>query len=158
MQLAHRSIWGGHGFLCPGQHFLWRGCGAVVAIRLAIAIRVVLDHVDSPYRDRSAFAVVRVEQPLQLEGNADKHLTSDGLLGSPKASVQQFLRRRDPGHLVFAVLGEPQKLSNELWCMPAQLCRSKVMLQLLEDDREVILEKVRRSPLPALRHVRVSQC
>ena len=25
----------------------------------------------------------------------------------------------------------------------------EVMLQLLEDDREVILEKVRRSPLPA---------
>jgi hypothetical protein len=34
----------------------------------------------------------------------------------------------------------------------AQLRRSEVMLQLLEDDREVILEKVRRSPLPALRH------
>ena len=31
----------------------------------------------------------------------------------------------------------------------AQLRRSEVMLQLLEDDREVILEKVRRSPLPA---------
>ena len=32
----------------------------------------------------------------------------------------------------------------------ARLRRSEVMLQLLEDDREVILEKVRRSPLPAL--------
>jgi len=29
-----------------------------------------------------------------------------------------------------------------------------MMLQLLEDDREAILEKVRRSPLPALRHIR----
>ena len=36
----------------------------------------------------------------------------------------------------------------------ARLRRSEVMLQLLEDDREVILEKVRRSPLPALRHIR----
>ena len=35
----------------------------------------------------------------------------------------------------------------------AQLRRSEVMLQLLEDDREVILEKVRGSPLLALRHV-----
>ena len=39
----------------------------------------------------------------------------------------------------------------------AQLRRFEVMLHLLEDDREVILEKVRRSPLPALRHARVSQ-
>ena len=31
----------------------------------------------------------------------------------------------------------------------ARLRRSKVMLQLLEDDREVVLEKARRSPLPA---------
>jgi hypothetical protein len=30
-----------------------------------------------------------------------------------------------------------------------QLRRSEVKLQLLEDQREVILEKVRRSPLPA---------
>jgi hypothetical protein len=36
----------------------------------------------------------------------------------------------------------------------ARLRRSEVMLQLLEDDREVILEKVRRSPLPALRRIR----
>jgi hypothetical protein len=36
----------------------------------------------------------------------------------------------------------------------AQLRRSEVMLQLLEDDREVILDKVRRSPLPTLRHIR----
>ena len=36
----------------------------------------------------------------------------------------------------------------------ARLRRSEVMLRLLEDDREVILEKVRRSPLPALRHIR----
>ena len=36
----------------------------------------------------------------------------------------------------------------------AQLRRSEVMLQLLEDDREIILEKVRRSPLPAFRHMR----
>ena len=38
----------------------------------------------------------------------------------------------------------------------AQLRRSEVMLKLLEGDREVILEKVRRSPLPAPR--RVSGC
>ena len=36
----------------------------------------------------------------------------------------------------------------------AQLRRSEVMLQLLEDDREIILEKVRGSPLPAFRHMR----
>ena len=36
----------------------------------------------------------------------------------------------------------------------ARLRRSEVMLQLLEDDREVILEKVRRSLLPALRLIR----
>ena len=39
-------------------------------------------------------------------------------------------------------------------CALARLRRSEVMLQLLEDDREVILEKVRKSPLPALRHIR----
>ena len=32
----------------------------------------------------------------------------------------------------------------------ARLRRSEVKLPLLEDDREVILEEVRRSPLPAL--------
>jgi hypothetical protein len=31
----------------------------------------------------------------------------------------------------------------------ARLRRSEVLLQLLKDQREVILEKVRRSPLPA---------
>ena len=36
----------------------------------------------------------------------------------------------------------------------ARLRRCEVMLQLPEDQREVILEKVRRSPLPALRHIR----
>ena len=36
----------------------------------------------------------------------------------------------------------------------ARLRQSEVMLQLLEDDREVILEKVRRSALPTLRHIR----
>jgi hypothetical protein len=36
----------------------------------------------------------------------------------------------------------------------ARLRRSEVMLQLLEDDREIILEKVRGSPLPAFRHIR----
>jgi hypothetical protein len=36
----------------------------------------------------------------------------------------------------------------------ARLRRSELMLQLLEDQREVILEKVRGSPLPALRHIR----
>lgn len=36
----------------------------------------------------------------------------------------------------------------------ARLRRSEVLLELLEDEREVILEKVRRSPLPGLRHIR----
>ncbi len=34
-------------------------------------------------------------------------------------------------------------------CALARLRRSEVMLRLLEDQREVVLEKVRRSPLPA---------
>jgi len=56
-----------------------------------------------------------------------------------------------------ALLSNPECEKRGTRSALAQLCRSEVMLQLLEDDREVILEKVRRSPLPALRHVRVSQ-
>jgi hypothetical protein len=36
------------------------------------------------------------------------------VLGSSMRSIQNFPRRRDPRHRVFAVLGEPQKLSNKL--------------------------------------------
>src|SRR5262245_39142548 len=50
--------------------------GAMVA-----AVRILLDHVDSPRRDRSTLTIVSGEQLLELQRHANKYLAFDRHLG-----------------------------------------------------------------------------